>query len=478
MTLCISADGDSLAQLTPPSPPLSASSMVQLDSTRLLPVELSEKVSDFLDLQSLLVLASVSRRWRAIVHDHPTYWRDIFLDTPSLSSVLLLGLRLERGGSRPAYVSIDVQKPWPPLRAMLFPIVAAHLHRISRLSLTVTAQNANSLFRALSNPAPLLHAFELIFLRPQSALCTLPLDVFGGVAPSLTNMALINVSLTEAPYAAFAHVCHLVIGFDGLSPTTAVPFVFEIFPRIRYLSLMRAAMLEDTRFRNQDCWSALETLVVLTNIRCRDAVFQVAPVGDLVHLITQDCNREHVTLFARHLEGPLELAIEDVDEQQFNIVLRSRTPVRSRVFLERCDDWVTNAALPHDALRREHILARVVTFVMPIALWYAIIGFMAPLPALSMLIILLHGGHRLLSSRLSSRLQCPNMEVLVLRGPHDIALERSAAIRDFASNALDGTQSSHVLLRLERVHVEDGIDDLQHLFRDIQCDNAAHVPLT
>jgi len=94
----------------------SAVVIVPMDSTLQLPGELAAVILDYLDLRPTFIHVShVSRRWRALAHSHPTFWRNIVLKEPTDSRQALYSLaeaQLRSSTVAGVLVQVDIRHGW------------------------------------------------------------------------------------------------------------------------------------------------------------------------------------------------------------------------------------------------------------------------------------------------------------------------------------------------------------------------------
>ncbi|KAH7096746.1 hypothetical protein BKA62DRAFT_624649, partial [Auriculariales sp. MPI-PUGE-AT-0066] len=151
---------------------------------------LNDILSDFTVYQ-LHEWRLVSRKWRDVIHEHPTYWRDlVFKESPEMQPFLIA--RLARARDRP----IGVRLYHRATSGKMFDLVIQHMHHIQSLDIVFDVDVATRYFFGLARTcaAPILEDLTLVANEPPSL--ALPSDLFQGSLPSLRKLKLVNISLS------------------------------------------------------------------------------------------------------------------------------------------------------------------------------------------------------------------------------------------------------------------------------------------
>ncbi|KZV93257.1 hypothetical protein EXIGLDRAFT_835891 [Exidia glandulosa HHB12029] len=163
-------------ELNPSCPPSSMSPMV--DYTRQLPAELYLKLLDSLDLADVIPVSLVSRWWRLIAFDHPTYWATVTLDTraaphePGYACAYhLVAAQLERSSRSP--IAIDVSGEFReeiPFQHALLLLIQSNMYRVKSLDIASESSLIHNIFLC---DAPILEELHLKWC-PDPTLASCP----------------------------------------------------------------------------------------------------------------------------------------------------------------------------------------------------------------------------------------------------------------------------------------------------------------
>ncbi|KZV95903.1 hypothetical protein EXIGLDRAFT_765844 [Exidia glandulosa HHB12029] len=282
----------------------------------------------------------VSRRWRDTALDHPTYWKEIELDTWGVrTGPRLLGkvnfflLRLSRSKGRLLELSLEivdtdfVDEVGDTFQALL-DALNAHLHHLSYLSIDAHIRYLDAFLRAVTVPAPMLRSLALsvsIRLRDNNGrmdyptsnppLPVLDTDIFCSVAPLLREVTLSNI-LPPFDLPCFADVEWARIGYSAPEKVILLETdVFNAFPRLRSLTLYGQMSLEPSTHPvsvGESGWQALESLEVFGRLHPQyrhSPGFDRIPTESIRTVDVDVVRPLEVRPFIDDLPGQLELSI-------------------------------------------------------------------------------------------------------------------------------------------------------------------------
>ncbi|KZV81665.1 hypothetical protein EXIGLDRAFT_730798, partial [Exidia glandulosa HHB12029] len=217
-----------------------------VDYTRQLPAELCLKLLDSLDLADVIRVSLVSRWWRLIAFDHPTYWATVTLDTRSAShepgyacAYYLAAAQLERSSRSPIaiHVSGEFREEIPFEHALLL-LIQSNMHRVKTLDIASESSSISTVFLC---DAPILEELHLKWCPDPDLM--LPVVVpgvgdevlvlpasFPAKAPRLRLLHVEDVRLSPGfpPFSALTSL----IAFPRFCQGVCLP---EVFPCLREL---------------------------------------------------------------------------------------------------------------------------------------------------------------------------------------------------------------------------------------------------
>lgn len=174
-----------------------------------LPAEIVLCVIDYVALPQLIRMAHVCHEWRVLAYSHPAFWRIIEVGSVRPAALQCMLGKLAASDALIERISFELPVDDPAIDAVVFPALAAHLHRIEHLCVTFHPSKAAAFFRALHAGGPRLKDLEITFHSEEITILDhpiIPSDLLGGQAPHLFQFTGGNVSLPEEPVAVFASV--------------------------------------------------------------------------------------------------------------------------------------------------------------------------------------------------------------------------------------------------------------------------------
>ncbi|EJD32778.1 hypothetical protein AURDEDRAFT_132001 [Auricularia subglabra TFB-10046 SS5] len=237
----------------PVEPPMT----VALGIEEIMPVELVARCLDFLDLDDILRIMSVNKRWTDVARDHPTYWRDLALDyiqSREPHHVQLFRLRLSRSRGRPVKISLQYFPDEPGERDIL-PDLSHHLDHIQVLDYTTyDDEMVDAVLEALAYPAPILRDLKLSMntVGPNREVRA---DFLAGSAPLLRSALFGSLDLPIPIPACLRDIERLTV------LSAAISDIFQSCQRLRELHLYHAVTLHPA-FLDKRSWNNIQVLCI------------------------------------------------------------------------------------------------------------------------------------------------------------------------------------------------------------------------
>ncbi|KZV94590.1 hypothetical protein EXIGLDRAFT_736616 [Exidia glandulosa HHB12029] len=403
-----------------------------------LPDELLTSILDYASLLEISYASAVSRRWRAVALDHPTYWQSICIDSLSPRASAFFNTRLERARSRPIEVFVRFMATYfedknHELPDSLFQGIRRHIFHMKSLHLRMAFKYAEKMVEALSQPAPILESLGIDFYQPvgpspflRHEHVVLPAGLFANHAPKLTSLELRNAITSSQASSCFARVDYLALSFrfDPSDSEDSVPPDFAHFPSLKRLALAGHIPLA---YLEKAPWRSLDQLIIerFAAYSPHWTLWRTWPLVDISYIGTDFVNDEVITILGQHLQGRLDLHLGVQPGVCFFARFRSRLDGRRRMVREftrtavaardSYKGWDGKKPPPHDLFSRPLIVDRIVHLTMPATLWIRLTGYFAVLPALEELVIPLHNAGEL-SSLGDKRLVCPTLSSVTFLG--------------------------------------------------------------
>ncbi|KAH7097145.1 hypothetical protein BKA62DRAFT_717427 [Auriculariales sp. MPI-PUGE-AT-0066] len=305
---------------------------------------------------------AVSRRWRAVAWNHPSYWSDVdFQMSRGPRTVHLGAIRLTRSGNRPFRLSL-----WMPgvrsgdrvrlFREIVLPLVTEHLHRIHTLRVMhIPLDLLHDLLASITVPAAVLTSFTLTVdtsadsgrFSDHYSFSTLPHDLFAGRPALLRHLVLKNVGHFLQPVLASHQRPTWCSEIDKLSLEyhTMLPRVLnwkDSMPRVRVLDI-------HSKDNFLEAGSRIDLDRINLYIAAIDPVHHPIAQVSIVHAYVPSNQLNYALLSHLGDDGDLVMSLgwADTADAEFTVTFSpSHQPQLQRVFHGALEVW--RAAWPYD----------------------------------------------------------------------------------------------------------------------------------
>ncbi|EJD46365.1 hypothetical protein AURDEDRAFT_164596 [Auricularia subglabra TFB-10046 SS5] len=289
-----------------------------------LPFDIFHMVIDLGDMEQLLLVSRVCRRWRAAARSHAMFWRRVYLGRVSTSSIAFFQARL--GATTDTGVSLRINIPKGPLcsrmRDEVLPAISRNLHRLARLDVNLHIEVSTPLFHVLSKPAPLLEHLCIQLYRYDCHIAVIPPDLLGGSCQALSEVVMTDVALPTEAVHAFQAVQSLTVG--STMPHIVHDQVLLHFPALKHLTVSNQTtqpgllMMPHDISRNETC----------------DRIFR--SVENIVAILGRTTSQPRdvtARFLLTHMRGPLELALLCPTPACIHLSIAASSPARSRTMV-------------------------------------------------------------------------------------------------------------------------------------------------
>ncbi|KZV83642.1 hypothetical protein EXIGLDRAFT_728168 [Exidia glandulosa HHB12029] len=232
--------------------------IASLDYTQRIPNELLTRVVDYLPASKLLLVSSVSKRFRTAITRDSRFYIKIYIDvTDHNISRKICSRQVARAHAILEHATLEhlpldvhvvcrlydvdaLGTVRDYLRDIVFPIVGAALRILVQLAVTIPDYYSEELRAVLLQPAPFLRDLSLCGgsawydTAERKFAHVVPRDVFSGIAPQLQRVYLCNVALAKDPIPALISVRSVVLRYDTHTPDIHVS---QLFPSITELEV-------------------------------------------------------------------------------------------------------------------------------------------------------------------------------------------------------------------------------------------------
>ncbi|EJD45364.1 hypothetical protein AURDEDRAFT_165580 [Auricularia subglabra TFB-10046 SS5] len=436
--------------------------------------ELLTRCLDFMDLDDILRIMAINKRWNALGLAHPTYWRDLYLELSQgvcSRHVRLFRLRLSRSHGRPINVRTSNSyttryDPRVSAERDVLSDISTHLSHIQVLHWRTQHHTAvGELFDALAHPAPMLQELALsspFWTPPWPALRA---DLLAGFAPALR---LAVFSCLELPVPLSACLSNI----DRLSVHNGtVPDVVQESLRLRALYLCDQVILPDI-FRTEAAWNGIQGLHIFGGEIASNWRGMRLPIDRVPRVVLQQnytYPSEHAGIadnlagLASHLQGAIGLYVVQSTTSPGVHRFQLRGTSERTHHLERSMVTAQNVGKipePPPTAIAAGFAHRIVYLTVRLKSWDPMLH-LGPLPALEDLVLLIANES---PPEAPGTLSCPALKRLIIRERRwraDKLVVTPVPLERFARQALLGVKFP-LALDLQGVELQ----------KDAECDQS------
>ncbi|KAG8916402.1 hypothetical protein FRC01_003175 [Tulasnella sp. 417] len=189
----------------------------------------------------LLSLSGVCSYWYNLIRDSPPLWTTLDLsDSPKVVEIVL-----QRSSSHLLDLQwdpVDLPDQLQPEASVSFqlPVAAIQPHgdRLRSIYISVPYRWIECAIAVLREPAPSLD--KLYFIDEDTIACTREFDLFGGIAPQLTNLTLNGISIRWDSEVLY-DLTSLSLSWIRFSSTDAILQALSHSPRLQRLEIERCS---------------------------------------------------------------------------------------------------------------------------------------------------------------------------------------------------------------------------------------------
>ncbi|KZV98305.1 hypothetical protein EXIGLDRAFT_763611 [Exidia glandulosa HHB12029] len=392
-----------------------------------LPIELLAHSFDSMDIWELIQVGRVCQRWRDVVHDHPTFWARISMDSISPLNMHWLRERLIYTSGRPFMLEIDIRERHRVVERELLDLVCATLHHVRDLRLTLDSTYVMDIYGTLLNPAPRLERFHLhLFLGRGGALFELklfdmPIGIFNEDAPRLRDVTLQNVIFPNfAPPSALQAIEQLSVAYPDGTRYRFPDYLFLYFPKVRRLALSAGSLLFDDAPYNDTVLqrlSGLEYLELSFSGSCNARLFEKLPVDNIPGILISYPNADAVYAALAPLRSPFHLMLQTLPDadNELRITIWAAGTGHTRHFAEGAHNYQAgDPDGPNAIFDNTEFASQLTSLTISLSAWSVVHAALPPYPLLRELTVLLDAPVAGTSSLSKVSLSLPSLEILVL----------------------------------------------------------------
>ncbi|KZV84280.1 hypothetical protein EXIGLDRAFT_776709 [Exidia glandulosa HHB12029] len=407
--------------------------------------DILSEVYDHIDIYDLVRLRVVSRRWDAIVMDHPNYWRDLFLRARRPGAISFFLLRLSASRQRPVDVCVSFDDEEAAVAQLsehysaVYHAIHSHMGHIESLHLHGPVHHHPDIFAVIRHAAPLLKTLDInFFVRPRSeslqqqdiSRLTLPDDLLANCAPLLRTFGLHNVTVGARTPPCIAHVTTASITHSH-DIYIELPYLPTWFPSATTLTIAGNIVIASGGPTVERTWNAIVDLT-LHGAAVRWHMRSLASYGPRITYFDWDLQiLEHAH---QRLRGTLALDVDATRVGWIRAYFESTVDGLRRSFRKQTGAWsgVRNPRgvtydLPN-ILSYRPLMERVVFLSCTQHLLTHLTYRFTPMAALKVVVVVIGvRGRDSISEFLldagvqdgrtqKARLVCPGLESLVIRG--------------------------------------------------------------
>jgi len=451
-----------------------------------LPEELLFMVLDDFNHEEIARITRVSKRWRKVALAHPNFWRQVrLIYTIEDKDVRGWIQRLDCGGNQPVEIYIAVA----PSDAVPPPVADAlvkNMHRAKLLHIRAYTQHLVDFAAALQRPAPVLRSFEFLVSGTDSAKqvplppAGLPQDFLALRHPLLEALSLWAMPTAHVRPGQFDHIRKLHLTLSRGVPCIPSSTVAELFPSLQDLFLdsfgrgYLHSMLHDVLSAD----APLRLLTIFNTHPSLDLSSFDEKLSKLDYLALHNASPTTVRAAVAHLEGPLELAVDDniYDQRcptRWFVTSTHKNQVRAFFeHLETIEVFIDNKSHPYRHPRGAMPLvsdaalySRLTRLVVSTNVWDLVPARML-FPMVVDIVVVVNSGRELLS--IMSCVSCPELRTLAVQGRHRSICVQASDVTRFAKYFIHCQLTRRLKLWIHDGVLEGECSEFDALFQDVE----------
>lgn len=438
------------------------------DLSEKLPAEVLHGCFNVLNLEDLARISQVSRRWKDLATDHPTYWKCVCIEESSSRLVPFFLARLREARGRATTVRVIVPEVVDHLSTTILPAVAIHAQHMVELTIQVHADMHEAAFAALGGFMPLLERLTLHFTitDPNATAPVLPTDTFRAwTSTKLRYIELEGVGLPAVPLPVLSTVVAFNYEIPGPPSPPIREDVFAAFPNMKSL-ILHGEIIDGFDYVVLPACSRVNFVQFSQSLN--DAVLSM-PLATVPHIAVDTADERLAQCVLSHLDGPLYMVMVDTEYQSpdtFRFELFNDDRTRARTFIERLHNYTADNGVPLSLLYQPAFFERIVKLDVSDTLWNTLTPFVTAVPVLKTLCITLQALGLL---DLTSTLHCPALSEICLLsyGAKRIAVD-AVHLRNFTVRAITGAQLPLRLCLDQGVALHNDSNALLDVYNDVK----------